>query len=105
MVHCQGRGVGPYGGVRPLPRALAGAGWAPLTARGGKGGEPATVGSETDVVGVERGGPRAPGRSTGADRDVLFALLSGQLTSDRAIGDGKAVITGGTRARRRMATL
>ena len=80
-------------------------GVAPLTVSVSNGEETITLGVETDAVRIAPGPPAAADLSIEADPDTLFALLSGQLTFDRAVASGRAVITGGTRARRRMATL
>jgi DNA-binding HxlR family transcriptional regulator len=82
-----------------------GDGVAPLTVSVSNGEETITIGVEDGAVRIEPGPPQAADLSIEADPDTLFALLSGQLTFDRAAADGRAVITGGTRARRRMATL
>lgn len=79
-------------------------GVAPLTVSVSNGEETITIGFDTDGLRIEPGPPPAADLSIEADPDTLFALLSGQLTFDRASAAG-AVITGGTRARRRLATL
>jgi DNA-binding HxlR family transcriptional regulator len=79
-------------------------GVAPLCVSVSNRSETVTVGFEIDAVRIEPGAPRAADLSIEADPDTLFALLSGQLTFDQAAAEG-AVITGGTRARRRLATL
>ena len=80
-------------------------GVAPLTVSVSNGEETVTIAVETDGVRVEPGPPRAADLSIEADPETLFAVLSGQVTLDRAAGDGRAVVAGGTRARRRMAAL
>ena len=79
-------------------------GVAPLTLSVSNGEDTVTIGFETDGLRVEPGAPAAADLSIEAEPDTLFALLSGQLAMDRAVADG-AVITGGPRARRRLATL
>jgi len=78
---------------------------APLTFSVSNGEETVTIGIEDDGVHIEAGSTRPADLSIEADPDTLFALLSGELPFDRAVSDGRALITGGARARRRMATL
>jgi DNA-binding HxlR family transcriptional regulator len=78
---------------------------APLTVSVSNGEETVTIGIEDDGVHVEAGSPRSADLSIEADPDTLFAVLSGELPFDRAVSDGRALITGGARARRRMAIL
>ncbi len=87
-----------------LYRGVDREGVAPLTVSVSNGEDTITIGFDTDEVRIEPGAPPAADLSVEADPHTLFAFLSGQLTLGQATAAG-AVISGGTRARRRLATL
>ena len=79
-------------------------GVAPFIVSVSNGEDTISIEFESDGLRIEAGPPEAADLSIEADPHTLFALLSGQLSLDQASAAG-AVITGGPKARRRLATL
>jgi DNA-binding HxlR family transcriptional regulator len=78
---------------------------APLVMVVSDGAETISILFEQDSVRIEPTEDPTADVRIEADPSTLFAILSGQLAPEQAEAGGRAVITGNTRARKRMATL
>jgi DNA-binding HxlR family transcriptional regulator len=78
---------------------------APLGMVVSNGAETVSILVERDSVRIEPADDPTADVRIESDPSTLFAILSGQLTPDQAEADGRAVINGSKRARKRMVTL
>jgi putative sterol carrier protein len=78
---------------------------APLVVTVSTGEEIINILVETDSLRIEAAEQPTTDVRIEADPSTLFAILSGRLAPEEAITTGRALITGSTQARKRLATL
>jgi DNA-binding HxlR family transcriptional regulator len=78
---------------------------APLVVAVSTGEDTISILADNESLRIEPAEQPTPDVRIEADPSTLFAILSGRLASGEAMTSGRAVITGNTRARKRLATL